>query len=240
LKEAVGWQEAAVEGNKNSALPLLAACLLTSEECVLSNVPRIRDVEVLVELMRGIGAHIDGAGTPTLRVRCDAITTDRPDRVLVGRLRGSVLLLGPLLGRRGSARLAQPGGDFPARRRSRRTCRLWPQWVRFLRAAMSRRVMRSMRRGACRARRSIWTRHLSRGPRAALLAAAARARATEIRHAAMEPHVVELCRFLRAMGVSIEGEGTPTIRVEVRGYVAFSTGSTAITSRLEAGGSSPR
>jgi UDP-N-acetylglucosamine 1-carboxyvinyltransferase len=105
-----------VEGNKNSALPLLAACLLTDQECVLSNVPRIRDVDVLVQLMKGLGATVDGIGTSTLRIRCQKITTDRPDPVLVGKLRGSVLLLGPLLARRGSAHLAQPGGDFPARR----------------------------------------------------------------------------------------------------------------------------
>src|SRR5918992_2309016 len=83
----------AVEGNKNSALPLLAACLLTEEECVLTNVPRIRDVEVLIELMRGLGASVDGVGTSTLKVRCASIATDRPDPVLVGKLRGSVLLL---------------------------------------------------------------------------------------------------------------------------------------------------
>src|SRR5688500_16453683 len=106
----------AVEGNKNSALPLIAACLLTEEECVINNVPRIRDVGVLLELMRGLGASVEGVGTPTLRIRCRSVTTDRPDPVLVGKLRGSVLLLGPLLARRGAARLAPPGGDFPARR----------------------------------------------------------------------------------------------------------------------------
>ena len=97
-----------VEGNKNSALPLLVACMLTDEECVLSNVPRIRDVEVLIELMRGLGATVDGVGTPTLRVRCASIVSDRPDPVLVGKLRGSVLLLGPLLARRGSAHRRSP------------------------------------------------------------------------------------------------------------------------------------
>jgi UDP-N-acetylglucosamine 1-carboxyvinyltransferase len=106
----------AVEGNKNSALPLLAACLLTDQECVLTNVPRIRDVEVLLDLLVGLGATVDGVGTSTLRVRCTRVTSDTPDPTLVGRLRGSVLLLGPLLARIGSARLAPPGGDFPARR----------------------------------------------------------------------------------------------------------------------------
>src|SRR5436309_6901571 len=106
----------AVEGNKNSALPLLAACLLTTEECVLRNVPRISDVEVMARLLLDVGAEVEGIGSTTLRVRCPEVTKDEPDGALVGRLRGSVLLLGPLLARRGRALLAPPGGDFPARR----------------------------------------------------------------------------------------------------------------------------
>src|SRR5919112_6892823 len=105
-----------VEGNKNSALPLLAACLLTDEECVLTNVPRIGDVEVMARLLLDIGAEVDGIGTTTLRIRTPSIRTHAPDRALVGRLRGSVLLLGPLLARKGKAHIAPPGGDFPARR----------------------------------------------------------------------------------------------------------------------------
>src|ERR687898_3204942 len=105
-----------VEGNKNAALPLIAACLLTDEECVLTNVPRIADVEVMCRLLLDLGAEIDGIGTTTLRIRCREVTKDEPDRALVGRLRGSVLLMGPLLARRGRAIIAPPGGDFPARR----------------------------------------------------------------------------------------------------------------------------
>src|SRR6266576_3517896 len=105
-----------VEGNKNSALPLLAACLLTKEECVLTNVPRISDVEVMARLILDLGGEVEGIGSTTLRVRCPEIVKDEPDAALVGRLRGSVLLLGPLLARRGRALLAPPGGDFPARR----------------------------------------------------------------------------------------------------------------------------
>src|SRR5687767_4736103 len=106
----------AVEGNKNAALPLIAACLLTTGECVLRNMPRISDVEVMVRLLLDLGAEVEGIGTTTLRIRCLEVTKDEPDATLVGRLRGSVLLLGPLLARRGRARLAPPGGDFPARR----------------------------------------------------------------------------------------------------------------------------
>src|SRR5258706_10637423 len=105
-----------VEGNKNAALPLLAACLLTSDECVLTNVPRISDVEVMARLLLDVGAEVDGIGSSTLRIRCPEVLKDEPDGTLVGRLRGSVLLLGPLLARRGRAQLAPPGGDFPARR----------------------------------------------------------------------------------------------------------------------------
>ncbi|HMJ87186.1 MAG TPA: hypothetical protein VK504_28600, partial [Vicinamibacterales bacterium] len=105
-----------VEGNKNSALPLVAACLLTEQECVLHNVPRIGDLEVMARLLLDLGAEVDGIGTSTLRIRCPEVTKDTPDPSLVGRLRGSVLLLGPLLARRGRAHIAPPGGDFPARR----------------------------------------------------------------------------------------------------------------------------
>ena len=69
----------AVEGNKNAALPLLAACLLTSEECVLTNMPRISDVEVMARLLVDLGAEVEGIGTTTVRVRCTRLTKDEPD-----------------------------------------------------------------------------------------------------------------------------------------------------------------
>lgn len=200
-----------VEGNKNSALPLLAACLLTDQECVLSNVPRIRDVDVLIELMRGVGAIVDGAGTGTLRVRCPAITSDRPDPVLVGKLRGSVLLLGPLLARCGSARIAEPGGDFPARR----TISTHLQALARMGAVPVDEPGHALDAPNGLTGASFYLDEASvTGTETALLAAAAAKGPTEIRHAAMEPHVGELCRFLRGIGVSIEGEGTTTIRVE--------------------------
>src|SRR3954451_25257980 len=85
----------AVEGNKNSALPLIAACMLTDQPCELTNVPRIRDVEVLLDIIEALGASVDGKGTSRLRIQCARVTGDSPDPALVGRLRGSVLLLGP-------------------------------------------------------------------------------------------------------------------------------------------------
>ena len=201
----------AVEGNKNSALPLIAACLLTEEECVISNVPRIRDVEVLLEIIQALGATVEGRGTSTLRIKCESITSERPDPVLVGKLRGSVLLLGPLLARRGAARLAPPGGDFPARR----TISTHIQALMALGAVLVDEPGHALDAPDGLTAASFYLDEASvTGTETALLAAAAARGRTEIRHAAMEPHVVELCLFLRAMGVPVEGIGTSTIRVE--------------------------
>src|SRR5437667_395525 len=200
-----------VEGNKNSALPLLAACLLTPDECVLTNVPRISDVEVMARLLLDLGAQVEGIGSTTLRVRCPELVKDEPDGGLVGRLRGSVLLLGPLLARRGRARLAPPGGDFPARRSiSTHLDAL---------AAMGARTVsghgHELEVPAGLKPASIYLYEASvTGTETALLAAAAAPGVSEIRHAACEPHVVELCAFLERLGVVVRGGGSSTIRVE--------------------------
>ncbi len=200
-----------VEGNKNAALPLLAACLLTSEECVLTNMPRIADVEVMARLLIDLGAEVEGIGTTTIRVRCATLIKDEPDSALVGRLRGSVLLLGPLLARRGRAHLAPPGGDFPARRTIR--AHLGALTAMGARAVPGPGHVLEVASGLHPA--SVYLDEASvTGTETALLAAAAAPGRSEIRHAACEPHVVELCEFLRAMGVGIEGEGSHTIRVD--------------------------
>jgi UDP-N-acetylglucosamine 1-carboxyvinyltransferase len=201
----------AVEGNKNSALPLLAACLLTTGECVLTNVPRISDVEVMAQLLLDLGAEVEGIGSTTLRIRCPEVLKDEPDAALVGRLRGSVLLLGPLLARRGRARLALPGGDFPARR----TIATHLDAL----AAMGARVISGPGHeieapdGLKAASMYLYEASVT-GTETALLAAAAAPGVTEIRHAACEPHVVELCVFLQKLGVGVTGGGTSTIRIE--------------------------
>ncbi|MEO8069814.1 MAG: UDP-N-acetylglucosamine 1-carboxyvinyltransferase [Acidobacteriota bacterium] len=201
-----------VEGNKNAALPLLAACLLTPETCELRNVPHIRDVAVMIDLLRSLGAVVEGEGTPTLRVTCRDIRSSEPDARLVGRLRGSVLLLGALIGRTQRAFLAPPGGDFPARRTI----------TTHLRAllAMGARMVDTPAGHALEAPdglvgASMYLLEASvTGTETALLAAARARGITEIRNAACEPHVAELCRFLAAMGVRVEGTGTSTLRIE--------------------------
>ncbi len=200
-----------VEGNKNAALPLMAATLLTQDTCVLHNVPRIADVDVMARLLLDVGADVDGIGTSTLTIRCEGITSHEPDRALVGRLRGSVLLLGPLLARTGKAYIAPPGGDFPARR----TIRTHLDALSAMGAVAVEGPGHRLEAPDGLRPTSIYLDEASvTGTETALLAAAAAPGVSEIRHAACEPHVVEVCEFLAAMGAGITGAGSHTIRVE--------------------------
>jgi UDP-N-acetylglucosamine 1-carboxyvinyltransferase len=209
-----------VEGNKNAALPLLAACLLTEEECVLTNIPRIGDVEVMARLLLDVGAEVEGIGTTTLRIRTPAIKTHSPDRALVGRLRGSVLLLGPLLARAGRAHIAPPGGDFPARRSiSTHIEALLAMGARDDGGPDHALEAPNGLKGA-----SMYLEEASvTGTETALLAAASATGMTEIRHAATEPHVVELCEFLVKMGAGITGIGSSKLRIEGIGALRGAT-----------------
>ena len=205
----------AVGGNKNAALPLIAACLLTNETCELRNVPRIRDVDVMIDLLRSLGAEVSGAGTTTLRITCEGVSSVEPDPHLVGKLRGSVLLIGALIGRLGRVRLAPPGGDFPARRTiSTHLAAVCAMGARVVETPLGHELEAPKGlKGA-----SIYLLEASvTGTETALLAAALASGPTEIRNAACEPHVIELCQFLAAMGARVDGIGTSTIRLEPPG-----------------------
>jgi UDP-N-acetylglucosamine 1-carboxyvinyltransferase len=201
----------AVEGNKNAALPILAACLLTEDECVLTNVPRIGDVEVMARLLIDLGADVQGIGTTTLRIRTPKVRTHQPDRALVGRLRGSVLLLGPLLARMGRAHIAPPGGDFPARRTI--STHLETLYAMGAREGVGPDHVLEAPDGLTGASMYLYEASVT-GTETALLAAATAHGASDLRHSAMEPHVVELCEFLAKMGAGITGIGGPRLRIE--------------------------
>ena len=104
-------------GNKNGALPILAACLLAREPVVLHNVPRILDVETMVELIADLGADADWLGPNEVRIHAAELAKTELDEALCARIRASVLLAGPLLARYGRAIVPPPGGDVIGRRR---------------------------------------------------------------------------------------------------------------------------
>ncbi|MGZ6605368.1 MAG: UDP-N-acetylglucosamine 1-carboxyvinyltransferase, partial [Solirubrobacteraceae bacterium] len=104
-------------GNKNGALPILAACLLTDDEVILRNVPQISDVEAMVRLLQVLGARVEWIGSSEVLVDSSAVDSTRVDRILAERIRASFLLAGPLLARFGSAHMPPPGGDVIGRRR---------------------------------------------------------------------------------------------------------------------------
>src|SRR5262245_9249443 len=165
----------------------------------------------MARLLLDLGAEVEGIGSTTLRIRCANVTKDEPDSALVGRLRGSVLLIGPLLARRGRAVVAPPGGDFPARRTIRTHLdALTAMGARVIPGADHRLEVP----GGLKAASFYLDEASVTGTETALLAAAAAPGVSEIRRAACEPHVVELCEFLKAMGVGITGEGSHTIRID--------------------------
>ncbi len=104
-------------GNKNGALPILAACLLTDEPVTLSNVPHIRDVETMLEIICGTGASAEWTGPNEVRVDAQGLSSHEIDAALAERIRASFLLAGPLLARLGRASVPPPGGDVIGRRR---------------------------------------------------------------------------------------------------------------------------
>ena len=104
-------------GNKNAALPLLAATLLTSEPVILQNMPEIGDVVTKRALLAGLGVHITPEGDHAWRFHTPELQPTEPDAALARRIRTSILLAGPLLARRGHVRLPRPGGDAIGRRR---------------------------------------------------------------------------------------------------------------------------
>jgi UDP-N-acetylglucosamine 1-carboxyvinyltransferase len=184
---------------------------------VLENVPRIRDVEAMCRLIEGLGARVSGAGTSTLRVSCPEVRSTDPDPALVARIRGSVLLSGPLLARAGRAGLGEPGGDFPGRRSVTTHRRALAALGAIPETAAGRALVAP---DGLRAASFYLDEASVTATETALLAAVSARGTTEIRNAACEPHVADLARFLRRMGADISGEGTSTLRVVGGGRLA--------------------
>ena len=199
-------------GNKNGALPILAACLLTGDEVILRNVPRISDVDAMVKLLEALGARVQWLNQSEVSVDASTVDTTQVDRDLAERIRASFLLAGPLLARFGTARMPPPGGDVIGRRR------LDPHLDAFraLGALVDDRP----------AEITLTAPPLGLSPcdflmdepsvmatENALMAAALTRGPTVIRNAASEPHVQDLARMLVAMGAAIDGIGSNVMTV---------------------------
>ena len=220
-----------VSGSKNASLPILAACLLTGETVRLRNVPRIADTRLMGQILEALGCEVT-PGEGEVQIRAADLRSFHVDPELGRRMRASIVLLGPLLGRGGHARLPKPGGDEIGMRRVE-------QHVRGL-SLMGARIedrgaeIEASAPAGLRGARIVLDMPTVTGTENIVMAAVLAAGRTEILNAALEPHVQDLCRFLVSLGAQIEGIGTDTLLVE--GVEALRGGEHAVISDyLEAG-----
>jgi UDP-N-acetylglucosamine 1-carboxyvinyltransferase len=196
-------------GNKNGALPIIAACLLVDEPVTLSNVPRIRDVETMLELVSATGANAEWTGPNDVRVDPVGLSSHEVDAVLAERIRASFLLAGPLLARLGRASVPPPGGDVIGRRR------LDPHIhaLERLGAQIEIESRFEMRTEGLRGATIFLDEASVMATENAIMAAVLTPGETIIGNAACEPHVQDLCRFLVSIGAEIEGIESNVLRI---------------------------
>jgi UDP-N-acetylglucosamine 1-carboxyvinyltransferase len=197
-------------GNKNGALPILAASVLASEQVHLSNVPRIRDVETMVELLADIGAEVEWIGPNEVRVDPTGVAKTDLDPVLAREIRASFLLAGPLLARFGRVSVPPPGGDVIGRRRLDTHVHAFAALGAEFEVDGVYELSAQRLRGA----RMYLDEASVMGTENAIMAAVLAEGETVLGHAACEPHIQDLCRFLVSLGARIEGIGSNVLHIE--------------------------
>ena len=213
-------------GNKNAALPMIAATLLTEEEVVLENVPDIRDVRTLLELLQSLGAETEWTGAHTVRVHAKSVGQAQLESGQASRIRASILLAGPMVARTGEMHLPPPGGDVIGRRRMD---------THFLalgklgaEIGFQREVFGLRSNGRLQGTDIFLDEPSVTATENAVMAAALARGTTRLRNAAAEPHVQDLCHMLVGMGCPIDGIGTNTL--EIHGQERLRGGTFRITS----------
>jgi UDP-N-acetylglucosamine 1-carboxyvinyltransferase len=197
-------------GNKNAALPIICATLLSEDPVTLENVPDIRDVRTLLELMEQLGCSVEWLGTDTVRIQAGDIRIAEVDRSLAARIRASILLAGPMLARLGSMILPPPGGDVIGRRRVDTHFLALQRLGARLETAGGYHLKADTLHGA-----DIFLDEPSvTATENALMAAALARGTTRIRNAAAEPHVQDLCSMINALGGKVSGVGTHVLEIE--------------------------
>jgi UDP-N-acetylglucosamine 1-carboxyvinyltransferase len=196
-------------GNKNAALPLVAACLLTKEPVTLRNIPRIKDVEVMRHLVESLGAQVEDLDATSWRITARDLRPADLDPDLCRKIRASILVAGPLSARIGEFKLPPPGGDVIGRRRL-------DTHILALRALGSDVVYErgfSFNSDGMRGADILMDEASVTATENAIMAAVTAQGDTVIRNAASEPHVQELCYFLNGLGAQIEEIGSNTLHI---------------------------
>ena len=196
-------------GNKNGALPILAACVLATDEVRLSNVPRIRDVETMVELLADLGADVEWTGPNEVRIDATGVGRTDLDAELAREIRASFLLAGPLLARFGRVTVPPPGGDVIGRRRLDTHVHAFSA----LGADVHIDGVYELTADTLRGARVYLDEASVMGTENAIMAAVVAEGETILGNAACEPHIQDLCRFLVSLGAEIEGIGSNVLHI---------------------------
>ena len=201
--------EIKASGNKNAALKLIAAALLTDEPVILRNVPDIADVHTMCDIVRGLGPSVEWLSDGVLRIHAKQITTHRADPALTQKIRASIVLAGPMLARYGALELAAPGGDVIGRRRLDTHILALQRLGASIDFADGFHMTTDGLKGA-----NILLDEASvTATENAIMASALAKGTTIIRNAASEPHVQDLCNFLVQCGAQIEGIGSNLLTI---------------------------
>lgn len=200
-----------VAGNKNAVLPIMAAAILTSEECTLENVPNISDVKVMAAMLEQAGAKVSGIGTGKLKIKAEKIEKAVFPSEQTQKLRAAVLLLGPMLSRVGQVEMGYPGGDVIGRR----PLNTHIQALKSLGAVIQEDADIISASAKSLKGADIFLEEASvTATENAIIAAVLAQGETVINRAASEPHVIDLCQFLTKMGAQISGVGSNLLRIK--------------------------
>lgn len=202
-----------VSGSKNATTPILAATLLTSRPCVISNIPVIKDALTIIELLEHIGSKVEWLDEHTVRITNDNINVSHLPREMVRRLRSSILLIGPLLARFGKVKIHTPGGCFIGVRPMDAHFNAFGD-LGYRVTYDENKDIYSITKGSQKKLKEITLSEFSVTATENLLMYGALNAPLTIKVAASEPHVQDLGRFLQKLGADIEGLGTHEIKIK--------------------------
>jgi UDP-N-acetylglucosamine 1-carboxyvinyltransferase len=197
-------------GNKNAALPILAATLLTHEPVILHNLPDIRDVRDMRQLISRLGVKMEDLGNNSWKITAQTVRPADLDPDLCARIRASILLAGPMLARAGEVHLPPPGGDVIGRRRVDTHLMAF----KALGAKIHYRRSFDFKAKNLKGANILLDEASVTGTENVIMAAATAKGTTILRNAASEPHVQELCQMLNNLGARISGIGSNTLQID--------------------------